>query len=84
MSFQDRGDASVSASSSDDDDDDDDDPILTRIRQQIQDDDVKYGKPGVDVCEAAANGDGRSTRADAGPGYPNSCGTSGGGPKGRG
>ena len=49
MSFQDRGDASVSASSSDDDDDDDDDPILTRIRQQIQDDDVKYGKPGVDA-----------------------------------
>ena len=46
MSFQDRGDASVSASSSDDDDD----PILTRIRQQIQDDDVKYGKPpGVDA-----------------------------------
>ena len=45
MSFQDRGDASVSASSSDDDD-----PILTRIRQQIQDDDVKYGKPpGVDA-----------------------------------
>ena len=49
MSFQDRGDASVSPSSSDDDDDDDD-PILTRIRQQIQDDDVKYGKPpGVDA-----------------------------------
>lgn len=48
MSFQDRGDASVSPSSSDDDDDDD--PILTRIRQQIQDDDVKYGKPpGVDA-----------------------------------
>ena len=49
MSFQDRGDASVSPSSSDDDDDDDD-PILTRVRQQIQDDDVKYGKPpGVDA-----------------------------------
>ena len=49
MSFQDRCDASVSPSSSDDDDDDDD-PILTRIRQQIQDDDVKYGKPpGVDA-----------------------------------